>query len=82
VPKSAMLHHSLGLALVRQKQTQDALAELEQATILDPANARFSFCHSARGQAELELKQAESHLRLVMGHDSRADSQRSARRLP
>lgn len=31
---------------------------------------------------ELELKQAESHLRLVMGHDSRADSQRSARRLP
>ena len=41
-----MLHHSLGLALVRQKQTQDALAELEQATILDPANARFSFVYA------------------------------------
>jgi hypothetical protein len=30
VPKSAMLHHSLGLALVRQKQTQDALAEFSR----------------------------------------------------
>jgi Flp pilus assembly protein TadD len=57
-----MLHHSLGLALVRQKQTQDALAELEQATILDPANARFSFVYAVALHSTGKLAAAISRL--------------------
>ena len=45
-PKSATLHHALGLALVRLKRADAALVELEQATILEPANARFSYVYA------------------------------------
>jgi tetratricopeptide (TPR) repeat protein len=41
-PKDAMLHHSLGLSLVRQKRNAEALAELRKASELDPGNARFA----------------------------------------
>jgi tetratricopeptide (TPR) repeat protein len=44
-PKSAALHHSLGLALVRMKQNDAALKELAQAAKLDPANARFAYVY-------------------------------------
>ena len=46
VPNSAMLHHSLGLALVRMKRTDTALGEFERATILEPANARFAYVYA------------------------------------
>ena len=46
VPNSAMLHHSLGLALVRMKRTDTALGEFERATILVPANARFAYVYA------------------------------------
>jgi predicted Zn-dependent protease len=46
MPKSAILHHALGLALVRLKRPEAALVELEQATMLDPANARFSYVYA------------------------------------
>jgi predicted CXXCH cytochrome family protein len=46
IPKSAILHHALGLALVRLKRPEAALVELEQATMLDPANARFSYVYA------------------------------------
>jgi Tfp pilus assembly protein PilF len=45
-PKSAVLHHALGLTLVRLKRTDAALLELEQAAILDPANGRFSYVYA------------------------------------
>jgi len=45
-PKNAALHHALGLALVRAKRQQQALAELEQATKLDPSNARFALVYA------------------------------------
>ena len=45
-PNSAMLHHALGLALVRMKRTDDALGELERATMLEPANARFAYVYA------------------------------------
>ena len=45
-PNSAMLHHSLGLALVRMKRTDTALGEFERATILEPANARFAYVYA------------------------------------
>jgi Flp pilus assembly protein TadD len=45
-PGSAVLHHSLGLALVRQHRLADALPELERAVTLDPGEARFSYVYA------------------------------------
>jgi Tfp pilus assembly protein PilF len=56
-PKSAILHHALGLALVRMKRSDEALGELERATALEPRSARFAYVyavalHSAGKAAE------------------------------
>ena len=45
-PKNAALHHALGLALVRMKRIDAALAEFEMATGLEPANARFAYVYA------------------------------------
>ncbi len=45
-PNSAILHHGLGLALVRMKRADTALGELESATTLEPANARFTYVYA------------------------------------
>ena len=45
-PKSAMLRHALGLALVRLKRSDAALGELERATVLEPGNARFTYVYA------------------------------------
>ena len=42
-PKNAILHHALGLALVRMKRADAALGEFERATLLEPENARFAY---------------------------------------
>jgi predicted CXXCH cytochrome family protein len=44
--KSAVLHHALGLALVRMKRIDDALGELERAATLEPGNARFAYVYA------------------------------------
>ena len=41
----ATLHHSLGLLLARQRRYDDALAELQRATSLDPAQAGFAYAY-------------------------------------
>ncbi len=43
---SAVLHHSLGLALVRQHRLRDALPELARAVALDPAEPRYSYVYA------------------------------------
>ncbi len=62
-PGVASLHHGLGLALVRGKRANDALAELAEATRLAPDDARFAYVYaiglndageSARSLAALE----------------------------
>ena len=45
-PKNPMLHHALGLALVRLKRADAALGELERATVLEPGNARFAYVYA------------------------------------
>jgi Flp pilus assembly protein TadD len=45
-PESADLHHALGLSLVRQKRTPEALAALGSAARLEPASARFSYVYA------------------------------------
>jgi tetratricopeptide (TPR) repeat protein len=45
-PEAADLHHALGLSLVRQKRTPEALAPLGAAARLDTATARFSYVYA------------------------------------
>ena len=44
-PKSAPLHHALGLSLVRQQRLPEALAELGRAVSLAPADPRFAYVY-------------------------------------
>jgi tetratricopeptide (TPR) repeat protein len=65
-PKSAMLHHALGLALVRLKRADDALGELERATLLEPGNARFAYVYAvalhSTGKSDTAIKKLEATL--------------------
>jgi Tfp pilus assembly protein PilF len=65
-PKSAILHHALGLTLVRMKRTEEALAELERATALDPGNARFAYVYAvalhSTGKADAATARLEKEL--------------------
>jgi tetratricopeptide (TPR) repeat protein len=45
MPKAAPLHHALGLSLVRQKRTAEALASLGRAARLAPDDARFGYVY-------------------------------------
>ena len=65
-PRSGVLHHALGLALVREGRQGDALAEFERATLLEPGNARFAYVygvalHSA-GRADAAIALLEKAL--------------------
>jgi tetratricopeptide (TPR) repeat protein len=57
-PNNADIHHSLGLALVRQHNYADAIPELRHASELAPDNARYAYVYAialnsagAQGQA-------------------------------
>ena len=45
-PRTAVLHHALGLSLVRQKRLPDALPELRDANRLAPDDARFAYVYA------------------------------------
>jgi len=45
-PDAAAVHHALGLSLIRQGRTPDALAALGNARRLAPENPRFAFVHA------------------------------------
>ena len=65
-PKSAILHHALGLALVRMKRSDEALGELERATALEPGNARFAYVYAvalhSTGKADVAIAKLEKEL--------------------
>jgi Tfp pilus assembly protein PilF len=65
-PKSAMLHHGLGLALVRMKRIDVALGELERATMLESGNARFAYVYAvalhSMGRADAAIARLEKAL--------------------
>jgi tetratricopeptide (TPR) repeat protein len=46
IPENGDLYHALGLSLVRQKRTDEALEALEQATRLSPNNARYVYVYA------------------------------------
>jgi Flp pilus assembly protein TadD len=45
-PRDAGLHHALGLALTRQKKSDDALSEFARAAELEPDRARYAYVHA------------------------------------
>jgi Tfp pilus assembly protein PilF len=94
LPKSAILHHALGLALVRLKRTDAALVELERATVLEPNNARFAYVYAvalhSTGKSAAAIKRLEKTLAarpndrdvleaLASFHQARGDSAAASR---
>jgi tetratricopeptide (TPR) repeat protein len=65
-PASGVLHYALGLALVRLKKTDEALAELQRASALEPANTRFAYAYGialhSTGHADLAKATLEKAL--------------------
>jgi tetratricopeptide (TPR) repeat protein len=47
-PNAAALHHALGLALIRQKRTAEALVELGEAVKIDAANPRYAYAYAVQ----------------------------------
>ena len=45
-PKEAVLHHALGLTLVRQKRNADGLQELRTASQLAPTSGRYAYVYA------------------------------------
>ncbi|MGC3997505.1 MAG: multiheme c-type cytochrome [Anaeromyxobacter sp.] len=45
-PRSAALHHALGLAQARRRDEVAALAALARAAALEPGNARYAYVHA------------------------------------
>ena len=58
--------HALGLSLVRQGRTNEAVVELRGATIADPQNARFAYVYGVAlhsgGQVEAAIEFLEEAL--------------------
>jgi len=46
IPDSGDVHHALGLSLIRQQHTAEALEELRQAAVLAPENARYPYVYA------------------------------------
>ena len=45
-PREAILHHALGLSLIRQKRNVEGLPELRTATSLAPTSGRFAYVYA------------------------------------
>jgi Flp pilus assembly protein TadD len=46
IPENGVVHHALGLSLVRQKRMVEAVEALEQAVRLSPNNARYVYVYA------------------------------------
>jgi tetratricopeptide (TPR) repeat protein len=62
IPTDGGLHHALGLSLVRLKRLDDALAELRQATELDPNNARYAYIYGVALHSTGRRQEAMTYL--------------------
>jgi len=73
VPDSAVLHHTLGLALIRQKHNADALSELKRAAKLAPSDARFAYVYAVglHSTGKIQAAIAEIDRALVLHPDDR-----------
>ena len=58
VPDNAILHHALGLSLVRQKQLNGAIESLKRANELAPDNTRYAYVYAVALQTTGNLSGA------------------------
>lgn len=61
--ESAVLHHTLGLLLIRVNEADAAMSALERAAILEPTNARFAYVYAVSLNTFDKSTQAISILR-------------------
>jgi Flp pilus assembly protein TadD len=66
-PGAAAVHHALGLSLIRQGRTADALAALKEAGRLAPEDPRFAFVYSVALHDTGEPVAAISSLKDALG---------------
>ncbi len=58
IPASADLYHALGLAKIRQKKTDDAVADLAQAALLALGNRRYQYVYAVALQSTGDINKA------------------------
>jgi Flp pilus assembly protein TadD len=63
VPQDAGLHYALGLALVRQKQNDEALAELHRATELAPDQSQYAYVYAVGQHSAGHIEEAITTLK-------------------
>jgi Flp pilus assembly protein TadD len=69
-PEAAVLHHALGLALVRQKQAAEGLKALRTAAKLAPDNPRFAYVYAVALNDAGQRKEAVQVLAAARKRDS------------
>jgi predicted CXXCH cytochrome family protein len=62
-PEDAGLHHALGLALVRLKHVDPALAELRRAAELDRSQARYGYVYAVALHSTARIDEAMTELK-------------------
>jgi predicted CXXCH cytochrome family protein len=73
-PASGVLHYALGLALVRLKRIDEAVNELERASLLDAGNARFAYAYGVALQSVGKIAAAKATLaKALAAHPDDAD---------
>ena len=73
-PRTAGLHHALGLTLIRLQKLGEATTELKVASELDPENARYAYVYSSSLQSAGRLREAIVELnRILKVHPSDRD---------
>ena len=73
-PASGVLHYALGLALVRLKRIDEAVHELERASVLDAGNARFAYAYGVALQSVGKIAAAKATLtKALAAHPDNAD---------
>ena len=65
-PDAAVLHHTLGLTLVRLKRNDEALSELGRATKLAPTDARFAYVYAVGLHSAGQTKAAIAELKRAL----------------
>ncbi|MFG1465345.1 cytochrome c3 family protein [Xanthobacter sp. DSM 24535] len=68
-PEAAPPRHSLGLALIRQKRTDEAVDQLGRASRLDTAHARYAYVYAVALQSTGKAKEAGGVIADALAHN-------------
>ncbi|MGC2049449.1 MAG: tetratricopeptide repeat protein [Gallionella sp.] len=67
-PRSAALHHALGLALIRQGHNAQALVELQRAAKLAPSDTRFAYVYAVGLHSAGKMQAAITEIDRALAH--------------